>query len=164
MARTVILGAGGHARALMDGIFHTRGREFVMTENNADVRPDDEVWIGVGDIATRKRLYGLFGHRLPDNGIQIMRGAVVYDSAKLGANVLVNTGAQIDHDCVIGDHCHIGPGAVLCGGVTLGEACFVGAGAIIVNGVDLADETFVPAGTLVCGPDDFRMPVRVVRN
>jgi acetyltransferase-like isoleucine patch superfamily enzyme len=101
--------------------------------------------------------YALF-----DEGCQIMAGVIFQCAASCGKNVLVNTGAHIDHDCWIGDHCVISPGAILCGGVTLGEGCAIGAGAIIVQGVTLEPETIVPAGTLVVGQDDMRRPQRVV--
>jgi len=93
-----------------------------------------------------------------------MAGAILQASACCFKNVLINTGAQIDHDCKIGDHCVIAPGAILCGEVTLGEGCFVGAGAIIIEGVELEAGTFVPAGTLVVGPFDFRKPIRTLSD
>lgn len=157
--RTVILGDGGHAQALSD----LTGVEVFITDDD-EVQPDDVVLIGVGDIAARRRLYEKFKGQVGEHGVQLMKGAIVYGSAVLGANVVVNTGAQIDHDCVIGSHCVIAPGAILCGGVMLGEACFIGAGAIIVEDVTLDPGTFVPAGTLCCGQDDFRKPIPMVRE
>ena len=164
--RYVILGKGGHAQALADMIFkHKLGSWIMLSEAEEDqVGPDDELVVGVGDIIGRVRLYEKFRHHKMAFGIQIMEGAIVYESADLGHNVLVNTGAQIDHDCIIGDHCVISPGAILCGNVTLGEACFIGAGAIILQGATLKAETYVPAGTLVVSSDDYRKPVRVVRR
>ncbi|MGI9504528.1 MAG: hypothetical protein ACR2RE_15900 [Geminicoccaceae bacterium] len=161
--RVVILGAGGHARSLAHVISRV-GEAIWTTDNDDDVCSGDEVHIGVGDIAIRRRLYSKFKAQIPDRGRQIMAGVHVGPDVMLGENVLVNTGAQIDHDCVIGDHCIISPGAILCGTVTLGEGCFIGAGAIIVQEVTLEPDTFVPAGTLVVGPDDFRKPLRMVRD
>jgi carbonic anhydrase/acetyltransferase-like protein (isoleucine patch superfamily) len=97
-------------------------------------------------------------------GGDIQALAYVGPGARIGENVLVNTGARVHHDCIIGPHCVIAPGAEILGGVTLGHSCTVGAGAIIVQGVELANETRIPAGTLVCGQDDFRKPVRMVRS
>ena len=155
MAYTVILGNGGHARAIdPKGVFR-------HLDALDDVPDDVYVIIGVGDIDTRRKLYKRFMPRVVE--WPYMSDAIVHETASIGVNVLFNTGAQVDHDCEIGDHCVISPGAILCGGVKLGEACFIGAGAIIVENVELAPETFVPAGTLVCGPDDFRKPQRVVR-
>lgn len=160
MARTVILGAGGHARALANCLTDTP----VFVDDDDAVEPGDLVYIGVGDIATRRRLYARFRAQIPLRGVQYMQGVIVGANVTLGVNVLLNTGCQVDHDCIVGDHCVISPGAILCGGVKLGTACVVGAGAIILEGVELEPETFVPAGTLVVGPDDFRKPVRMVRR
>ena len=159
MARTVILGSGGHARSVA----------YCLTDRTVFVSDDevmlgDIVHIGVGDLEVRRKLYRKFRSQILNRGIQYMHGVFVGPNCTVGDNVLLNTGCQIDHDCWIGDHCVISPGAILCGGVKLGQACFVGAGAIIVEGVALAAETFVPAGTLVVGQDDFRRPQRVVQN
>lgn len=172
MAR-VVLGDGGHGRLIsaMTGA--------PCVDVNDPVPDDAEVFIGVGNLETRRVLYKEFGPRVigvvdhtamiagnvtTGHGLQVMVGAIISIGVRLGVNVIVNTGAQIDHDCVIGDHCVIAPGAVICGGVTLGHSCFVGAGAIIIHGVSLDDHTFVPAGTLVVGPHDFRRPQRLVHS
>lgn len=160
-----ILGDGGHARELQS----ICGGKLL---GKHDPVPVADVVIGVGDIETRKRLYEenepncgavVTGeHVYWADAIQIMRGVTLCNGIRFGVNVLVNTGAQIDHDCIIGDHCVISPGAILCGNVTLGAECFIGAGAIIVQGVTLEPKTFVKAGTLVCGQDDMRVPQRLL--
>ena len=38
----------------------------------------------------------------------------------VGGNVIINTGATVDHDCRIEDAVHIAPGCHLCGGVSVG--------------------------------------------
>lgn len=165
MTRVAILGAGGHARAVADCwgencLLVTPEQERALLEWLED---DDVLLLGVGSAADRKRLFQAHGNRLLERGIQKMPGSYVARSARLGNAVLVNVGAQVNHDCVVGDFCIVGPGAILCGGVVLGESCQIGAGAIIVQEVRLDAATNVPAGTLVCGPDDFRRPQRVVR-
>lgn len=163
--RVVILGAGGHAKSFRHATPYTRVPVIdAMIENDDDVRPDDIVYLGVGDQKKRRALFKKFKNQIPNHGVQIMGNVWIGPDVKMGDNVLVNTGAQIDHDCSIGAHSIIAPGAILCGGVTLGENCFIGAGAIIVENVTLEPETFVPAGALVCGQSDMRMPQRVVCN
>jgi len=165
-----VIGDGGHGRLLAA----LTGATCIGV---GDDLPDDaEVYIGLGYPNRRRRVFEEHRPRVLSFafltiqlstwptacGVQIMPGAIIMPGAALGENVLVNTGAQIDHDCRIGAHCVISPGAILCGAVELGEECLVGAGAIIVQGVKLDAETFVPAGTLVVGPSDFRRPQRVV--
>ncbi len=160
MARIVILGTGGHARAWR----HMLGTADLLTSNDADVLPDDVVHVGVGAINIRKRLYRKFKTQIPERGIQWMGHTWEGPDCTLGDNLLLNTGVKIDHDCNIGSHCVISPGVILCGGVTLGAETFIGAGTIIVQGVRLGPKTSIPAGALVAGPDDIRLPSRVVQN
>jgi sugar O-acyltransferase (sialic acid O-acetyltransferase NeuD family) len=84
-----------------------------------------------------------------DEGSQIMAGAVVQCRAHIGRNVVVNTRASIDHDCVIGDHTFIAPGVVMCGGVSVGEDALIGAGAIVLNGLTIGRAAVIAAGAVV---------------
>jgi UDP-perosamine 4-acetyltransferase len=80
------------------------------------------------------------------DGVQIMAGAIVQPSVKIGKNTIINTKSSIEHDCVIGDDCHIAPAATLCGGVTVGDNCFIGAGAIIYPGRQVKSGSVIAAG------------------
>ena len=155
----VILGSGGHARAVVGTWDHGHPPYRYATDDD-DVHADEQVIIGVGDLQTRKRLYERFRAQIFEDAAQIMRGVILDPGAKLGVNVLLNTGCQVDHDCIVGHHCVIGPGAILCGGVTLGAECAIGAGAIILQDVKLEARTKVPAGTLVVSADEWRHPVK----
>jgi len=157
----IIIGNGGHARALAHRYFP--GENVRMLGPNEEIPIEGDLIIGMGDVKTRRVIFRLLESRIAYNQ-QIMAGVLIGPHVHLGKNILINTGAQIDHDCVIGDHCSIAPGAILCGGVTLGEGCFIGAGAIIVENVTLEPNTFIPAGSLVVKQDDIRMPQRVVQN
>ena len=159
--RCVILGRGGHARAIRTWLIPADALQVRMTDNDDDVRPGEIVFIGVGDVEKRQTLYYRYLDQMVNHGQQIMRGVTIDPSASLGSNVLVNTGAQIDHDCRVREHCIIGPGAILCGDVVLGQACEIGAGAIILQNIDLPEKTRVPAGTLVVSADDWRRPHKV---
>ena len=152
-----ILGDGGHA-GLLAVMYGWR----MLSENEEGrIKPGDKLMVGVGDPIKRREIWNRYpADSFAGDTSNRMPGHLVMPTAEIGVNVLLNTGCQIDHHCVIGDHCHIGPGAILCGNVTLGEACAIGAGAIIVQGVTLEAETYIPAGALVCGPDDIRRPVR----
>jgi len=75
--------------------------------------------------------------------------AVVGAGARLGRRVIVNTGAQVDHDCKIGDFVHLVPGSVLCGGVSVGALALIGAGATVGPGVAIGNESIVALGAAV---------------
>lgn len=81
-------------------------------------------------------------------GTAIMARAAV-NACRIGANVVINTGAVIEHDCVIEDSCFIGPGAIICGEVRIGAGSFIGAGAIIREGVSITPGTTVGMGAVV---------------
>jgi sugar O-acyltransferase (sialic acid O-acetyltransferase NeuD family) len=82
-------------------------------------------------------------------GVQVLAGAVLQTGVQLGDNVIVNTRASIDHDCVIANDVMIGPGAVLCGQVRLAEAAYVGAGAVILPATHIGVRAVVGAGAVV---------------
>lgn len=91
-------------------------------------------------------------------GAQLMAGVIVQTGSVLGANVIVNTRASVDHDCVIGDHVHLAPGVVLSGGVTVGARTHIGTGAVAIQGVRVGAGCLVGAGSLLLGalPDGVR--------
>jgi sugar O-acyltransferase (sialic acid O-acetyltransferase NeuD family) len=84
-----------------------------------------------------------------EEGVQIMAGAVVQTGARIGANVIINTRASVDHDCDIQRHAHVAPGALLCGHVRVGSGAHVGAGAVVIQGVAIGDGAIVGAGAVV---------------
>ncbi|MDG2992388.1 acetyltransferase [Candidatus Synechococcus calcipolaris G9] len=80
---------------------------------------------------------------------QIMAGAIVQAGVTLGQDVVVNTRASVDHDCVVADHCFISPGAILCGNITLEQSTFIGAGAVTLPGLHIGANSIIGAGTVV---------------
>ena len=82
------------------------------------------------------------------DGCAVMSGAII-NRASLGQNVIVNSGAIVEHDCRIGDNSFIGPGAVIGGFTEIGKNCFIGLGARIGNGLKIADDVTVAMGTVV---------------
>jgi sugar O-acyltransferase (sialic acid O-acetyltransferase NeuD family) len=82
-------------------------------------------------------------------GCQILPRVVIHTGAQLAEHVLVNTGAVVEHDCIIGAHCHLATGAVLCGGVVVGAATHIGAGAVIRQGIRIGSGALIAAGAVV---------------
>lgn len=83
------------------------------------------------------------------DGAVVMARAAVGPEARIGRLVLVNTGAIVEHDCVLEDGAHIAPGAVLTGGVRIGAGAMVGAGAVIRPGVTVGAGAIIGAGAVV---------------
>jgi sugar O-acyltransferase (sialic acid O-acetyltransferase NeuD family) len=102
-------------------------------------------------------------------GSMVLHRTVVQANTMIGKHVIINTGAQVDHDCAIGDFVHIGPGSVLCGTINIGEGTFIGAGTVIIPGVKIGKWSIVGAGSVVIKDiPDYTMvvgnPARVVKN
>ena len=171
-----LLASGAHVKGITDpalkvgekifGVAVVGGDEFLERLDAATA----SLALGVGAnprVATRKGLYerhkarGLsFANvRHPSvvtgaecvfaDGSQLMAGVVLQNRVRIGHNVVINTGARIDHDCSIGAHAFVSPGAILTGEVRVGEASFVGAGATILPGVTIGAGAIVGAGAVV---------------
>ena len=76
-------------------------------------------------------------------------GAVIQPDTTLGAHVIVNTGATIDHDGILADYVHVAPGAHLAGGVRLGEGVFMGIATSTMPGTSVGAWATVGAGAAV---------------
>lgn len=82
-------------------------------------------------------------------GTVVMAGAVVNPGSIIEQNVILNTGATVDHDCRIGACVHISPGAHLAGNVSVGALAHIGTGASIVPDVSIGRGAIVGAGAAV---------------
>lgn len=69
--------------------------------------------------------------------------------ARTGEGCIVNTGATVDHDCVLGDFVHVAPGVNLAGTVTVGDNVMIGIGASVVPGITIVAGATVGAGAVV---------------
>jgi sugar O-acyltransferase (sialic acid O-acetyltransferase NeuD family) len=84
-----------------------------------------------------------------DAGAQILASSTVCTHVKIGRQVIINTSASVDHDCVIHDGVHVGPGACLAGAITIGKNAFIGAGAVILPHLEIGENAVVGAGAVV---------------
>ena len=83
------------------------------------------------------------------DGCIICPNTTITNDTELGAHVIVNVGASVNHDNRIGDGSTICPGARLAGRVQIGRGVFVGTGALLIPDVKLGDHVFVAAGATV---------------
>lgn len=189
----VMLGAGGHARVLIDCL---RFYPDVMIAGILDPAPslkgqmiqgipvlgNDDLLseisqrgishfvVGVGGVGNnlpRKKLFetalgfGLIPLTVKhptaiisnmvvhEAGCQFLPGCIVNTGALLGLNVIVNSGAIIEHDCAIADYVHIATGAKLAGGVQVGLGAHIGAGSTIRQNIRIGEFAIVGAGAVV---------------
>lgn len=87
-------------------------------------------------------------------GAQVMAGVVLQPGVVVGEDSIINTGALVDHDCIIGAHCHIAPGAVLSGSVKVGEGSHIGTAASVIQDIRIGPHAMIAAGAVVI--DDVR--------
>ena len=83
------------------------------------------------------------------SGCQILAMSSVCAYARIGRQVIVNTRASVDHECIIEDGVHVGPGAVLAGAVTVKKHAFIGAGAVVLPNLTIGENTIIGAGSVV---------------
>ncbi|WP_317194217.1 acetyltransferase [Penaeicola halotolerans] len=84
-----------------------------------------------------------------EEGTVVMHGAILQANTFIGAHVIINTAASVDHDCDIENFAHIAPHSTLCGGVSIGEGTLVGAGATIIPGVKVGNWCTIGAGAVI---------------
>ena len=82
-------------------------------------------------------------------GAQILAGSVISTDALIGDHVIINTGANIDHDCCLASGCHVAPNAALAGEINLEENVFIGTNATILPGLSIGKDSCVGAGAVV---------------
>jgi acetyltransferase EpsM len=119
--------------------------------------------IGVGDNKARKRIsqeiniewttaVHPFSWVHPDvtlgPGTVVFAGAVVQPGADIGAHVILNTKASVDHHSRVGDYSHVANGH-LGGSASLGEGVFLALGSTVLPGLHIGDWTIVGAGAVV---------------
>lgn len=102
-------------------------------------------------------------------GSQVLAGAVVGAAANLGRCVIVNSRANVDHECVLDKGVHIAPGATLCGCVRVGAYSLIGPGAVVLPRITIGRNVIVGAGAVVTRdlPDNvvaWGNPARIVKE
>lgn len=122
--------------------------------------------ICVGDAALRGKIAsGLKGSRVSSaivapgahvaptaalgEGVFVGVHSVVHSFARVEAHAIVNTGAIVEHECVIGECTHVAPGAILAGNVRVGRETLLGVGCRVIPGVRIGAGCTVGAGAVV---------------
>ena len=82
-------------------------------------------------------------------GLQVMPTAIIHNNVEIGTQCIINTGAIVEHDCVLKDGVEIGPGAVLCGRVHVGRNSWICANATVRPRVVIGDNSIIGAGAVV---------------
>lgn len=95
-------------------------------------------------------------------GSVVFAGGVVQVDSRLGAACIINTNANLDHDCNVEDGVHICPGTSVAGLVCVGEASWLGIGASVKQLVTIgADVTVGASAAVICDVPDGQTVVGV---
>jgi len=84
-----------------------------------------------------------------DQGVQVMRGAMIQTGTSVGYNSIVNTGSIVDHDCSIGSNNHIAPGVTLSGHVISKENVHFGTGSAVIQSINVNENVVIGAGVTI---------------
>ncbi|MCT0217085.1 acetyltransferase [Synechococcus sp. CS-1330] len=81
--------------------------------------------------------------------VQLLAGSIIGAFVSIGDYSIINTGANVDHDCTIGRNCHLAPRAALAGEITVEDNVFVGTNATILPRLRICAGSTVGAGAVV---------------
>jgi sugar O-acyltransferase (sialic acid O-acetyltransferase NeuD family) len=127
-------------------------------------RPGTAVLLGVGDNIARRDLYlrlksrGCAFPRLIapsavvspsariDEGSVVFARTVIQTGARIGVDVVVNTAAVVEHDCLVDAHAQLAPAVALSGGVRVGEGTLLGTGVSVNKNVSVGAYCLVSPG------------------
>lgn len=174
-----LYGAGGHAKVIIDIIQSLNNKVGLIYDDNPsisecletsvvdtkEINNNVPLIISIGNNAIRKNIVEKLGNITYANAIApsatfsnytkigtgnvVMQKAVVQASVIIGNHIIINTGATVDHDCIIEDFVHIAPGVNLCGNVHIGEGTLVGVGSVVIPGIKIGKWVTINAGSVI---------------
>jgi len=191
-----LYGAGGHAKVILD-ILKSRNItvsgivdddpaiESLMGIPVSHTGICSPLIISIGDNRIRKDIAEKIGNDVISSflcdksaivsdyasigkGTVVMQGVIIQTSVKIGKHCIINTGASVDHDCLVQDYAHIAPRCTLCGNVNIGEGSFIGAGTVVIPNVRIGKWSVIGAGSVVIRdiPDNvvaFGSPCKIIK-
>lgn len=196
MNNIYLYGAGGHAKVILD-ILKSNGITVpkIIDDNTAiesfmgipvsHTGIHSPLIISIGDNHIRKTIAEKFNNDIfssfvyaksaiisdcasIEKGTVVMQGVIIQSSVKIGKHCIINTGASIDHDCLIQDYVHIAPRCTICGNVQIGEGSLIGAGTVIIPNIQIGKWSIIGAGSVVTKniPDNviaYGSPCKIVK-
>ena len=166
MARVVVIGAGGHAKVIIDMLLdnglivdacvsHVQAEPYrgvpvlVGDKFLAALRADgvDQAVVAVGANSVRQRLADeavALGFTLPP---VVSRSAQISPTARIGDGVVVMPNAVVNADAIIGRLAIVNTGATVDHDCIVGEAAHVAPGVHFSGGVQLGERSMVGVGS-----------------
>jgi sugar O-acyltransferase (sialic acid O-acetyltransferase NeuD family) len=160
----VVIGAGGHAKVVIDtaeragwkilGVIDDRpdvsifGYEYLGSITDVSFESSWPVVIAIGSNLVRAKIAGILEGRA-SWGTVIDPGAHISKRATVLAGSVVFAGAVIQADAVIGRHCIVNSAASIDHDVHLGSYCHVSPRSVLTGAVQLDDGVFIGAGAVM---------------
>jgi acetyltransferase EpsM len=173
-----LYGASGHAKVVIDIILSANHFVGDILDDDPTVKSlitypvrtpelptDYPLLITVGDNANRKKIAEAFKGpsakaarqasavlcitTTTEDGNRVMPKAVINAETRIGKHCIVNSGAVVEHDCILEDYVHISPNAAVAGGVKIGEGSHIGIGACIIPGIIIGKWCTIGAGAVI---------------
>lgn len=129
---------------------------------------DNHFTIGIGNPSLRKSLSdkftsmgGIYSSTISNSarlgsydvsigeGSNILDGAILSNSAKIGVGCIVYYNVIITHDCFVDDFVEISPSAILLGRCKVGSFTQIGANATILPDIIVGSNVIIGAGSVV---------------
>ena len=174
----ILFGASGHAKVILDILFHNEVEVMGIIDDNPQVSnifeipvhkndnllANEQAIISIGDNGIRKKIAEKYTLQYQQalhpkstisqfseigEGTVVMANAVLNPGCKIGQHCIINTAAIIEHDCVLEDFVHISPNAALAGNVFVGEGTHIGIGASIIQGIKIGKWATIGAGAVI---------------
>lgn len=92
-------------------------------------------------------------------GVVVCSQSVVSINTRIGDHVSVNLLSTVGHDSVLGDYSSVMPGSNISGNVSIGHGVYIGTGAKIIHRITIGDESTIGAGSVVIKDVDARQTV-----
>ena len=170
--KTVIIGAGGHARVIFEILNYDRNIEIVAFVDNV-IRGSDEkirdipvfgdhsvitklfksgvkgAIIGVGDNIIRKAHFEKIGNMGVELVTAIHPTVHIAHNAKIGKGVAIVTGATIATGVEIGDNVIVNTGAIIEHEDILKDHVHIAPGTVLAGRVTVNEGAFIGAGSVV---------------
>lgn len=172
--KTLLIGAGGHAKVLLHALREAGGHEIeALTDNDrkrcrgsvagAPILFEDDALgrfppgkvvlingVGLTDcMANRRRVY----ERLKGRGYEFPAfrspSSHISEGATLHPGAQILTRAVVHPDCVIGENAVVNTGAIVEHDCVIGPHAFIGPGAVLCGAAKIGEGALIGAGTVV---------------
>jgi len=81
--------------------------------------------------------------------VQLLAGSIIGAFASIGDYSIINSGANVDHDCLVGKNCHLAPRATLAGEVVVENNVFIGTNSTVLPRLRIRSGAVIGAGAVV---------------